>query len=105
LEDAMAVKKDPPFVCHVFVCTTDRQGKKRSCADFDSKLIRKMLKEEIGERGWKGRVRVSQSGCLGFCAEGPNVMIYPQNVWFSEVSADDVRLIISSVEKILSDAL
>jgi (2Fe-2S) ferredoxin len=97
----MAKQTESPFVCHIFVCTNDRQGKKRSCADFDSKLIRKMLKEEIGDRGWKGRVRVSQSGCLGVCAEGPNVMICPQNVWFSKVSADDVKMIISAVEGIL----
>jgi (2Fe-2S) ferredoxin len=100
----MAKQKESPFKCHIFVCTNDRKGKKRSCADFDSHRIRKELKEEISDRGWKGRVRVSQSGCLGFCAEGPNVMIYPQKVWFSEVSADDVSLIISGVEKNLSDA-
>ena len=97
----MTQKKESPFKSHIFVCTNDRKGKKRSCADFDSHRIRKKLKEEISDRGWKGRVRVSQSGCLGLCAEGPNVMIYPQNVWFSEVSANDMNDILSAVEGIL----
>lgn len=98
----MAKQKDSPYVCHVFVCTNDRLGKKKSCADGDSPAVRKLLKEEIGNRGWKGKVRVSQSGCMGLCAKGPNVMIYPQNIWFSEVSTGDVDLIVAKVAEILA---
>jgi (2Fe-2S) ferredoxin len=90
-----------PFVCHVFVCTYDREGKKKSCADHNSPEIRKALKTEVANRGWKNRVRVSQSGCLGACANGPVVIVYPQDIWFSEVSAGDVGLILSKVEEIL----
>ncbi|MEW6602425.1 MAG: (2Fe-2S) ferredoxin domain-containing protein [Nitrospirota bacterium] len=90
-----------PFICHVFVCTFDREGKKKSCADNNSPEIRKALKDEVSKRGWKDRVRVSQSGCLGACDHGPVVIIYPQDIWFSEVSADDVGLILSKVEEIL----
>ncbi|MCF8130148.1 MAG: (2Fe-2S) ferredoxin domain-containing protein [Deltaproteobacteria bacterium] len=97
----MAEQKESPFVCHVFVCTNDRLGKKKSCADGDSPAVRKALKEEIGNRGWKGKVRVSQSGCLGLCAKGPNVMIHPQNIWFSAVSTDDVGLIVSKIASFL----
>jgi (2Fe-2S) ferredoxin len=90
-----------PFICHVFVCTFDREGKKKSCADNNSTEIRKALKEEVANRGWKNRVRVSQSGCLGTCNNGPVVIIYPQDIWFSEVSAGDAGSILSKVEEIL----
>ncbi len=100
----MADQKESPFVCHVFVCTNDRLGKKKSCADGDSPAVRKSLKKEIGDRGWKGKVRVSQSGCLGLCAKGPNVMIHPQNIWFSQVSKSDVDLIVAKVAEILNEA-
>jgi (2Fe-2S) ferredoxin len=90
-----------PFVCHVFVCTFDREGKKKSCADNNGPEIRKALKEEVANRGWKNRVRVSQSGCLGACDNGPVVIIYPQDIWFSEVSTGDVGLVLSRVEDIL----
>lgn len=100
----MAVQKESPFVCHVFICTHDREGKKMSCADYESTRIRDILKEEVGSRGWKGRVRVSQSGCLGLCKDdAPNVLLYPQRIWFSGVSADDARLIIAKIEEILGD--
>lgn len=90
-----------PFICHIFVCTFDREGKKNSCADSNSPELRKTLKAEVADRGWKKRVRVSQSGCLGACDKGPVVIIYPQDIWFSEVSAVDVGLILSKVEEIL----
>ena len=79
----MAKKSKSPYLSHAFVCTNDRQGTRRSCADGDSHSIRMSLKEEIGSRGWKGKIRVSQSGCLGLCDKGPNVLLYPRAVFWS----------------------
>jgi (2Fe-2S) ferredoxin len=39
---------------------------------------------------------------MGLCATGPNVMLYPQKIWFSEVSTDDIGKILSKVEEILN---
>jgi len=39
---------------------------------------------------------------MGLCTKGPNVMIYPQRVWFSEVSPDDVDEIVSTLERIMA---
>ncbi len=97
----MAEQKESPYICHIFVCTNDRGGERKSCADQNSPLISKTLKKEVGNRGWKKQVRVSQSGCMGLCGKGPNVMIYPQKIWFSEVSIDDVGQIVSQIEAIL----
>ena len=99
----MAKQNEPPYAVHIFVCTNDRQGKRKSCADGNTPLIKKALKEGVAERGWKGHVRVSQSGCLGLCAKGPNVILYPQKIWFSEVLSDDVKDILSRVGEILGE--
>jgi len=98
----MANQKESPYVCHIFVCTNDRKGERKSCADQNSPLIRTTLKQEVSTRGWEKHVRVSQSGCMGLCATGPNVMLYPQKIWFSEVSIDDIGKILSKVEEILN---
>ena len=100
----LAELKESPYVSHIFVCTNDRGGKRKSCADNNSPAVRKSLKEAVADRGWKGRVRVSQSGCMGLCAKGPNVMIYPQKIWFSDVSTDDVDLIMNKIEETLNQA-
>jgi (2Fe-2S) ferredoxin len=99
----MTVQKESPYVCHVFVCTNDRSGERKSCADNKSPLIRKRLKEEMKTRGWEQKVRISQSGCMGLCGLGSNVMLYPQKIWFSDVYEDDLGTIISSIETILNE--
>jgi (2Fe-2S) ferredoxin len=99
----MLEQKESPYHCHVFVCTNDRNGKRKSCADNNSQLIKSKLKDAVNKKGWKGKVRISTSGCMGLCAKGSNVMIYPQKVWFSEFSPDDVDEIVSTIEHIMTD--
>jgi (2Fe-2S) ferredoxin len=100
----MATTRNSPYVCHIFVCTNDRGGKAKACADGQSPVVRSAMKEEIKERGWKGRVRVSKSGCMGLCQDGPNVIVYPQKIWFSGVSPDDLSQVFSSIEEIVETA-
>ena len=91
-----------PYMCHIFVCTNDRQGERKSCSDNESMEIRKQFKQIVESRGWKPNVRVSQCGCMGLCPDGPNVMLYPQSIWFSHVKPDDVETIATYIaEKIL----
>jgi (2Fe-2S) ferredoxin len=98
----MANKNESPYVAHVFVCTHDRGGEKKLCADNNSQMVKSKLKEAVNEKGWKEKVRISTCGCMGLCARGSNVMIYPQKIWFSEVSPDDVGEIISTIERVLA---
>lgn len=88
-----------PYTAHVFVCTNDRDGERKSCADNNSALVKSKLKAAVNKNGWKGKVRISTSGCMGLCVKGSNVMIYPQKVWFSEVMPDDVDEIVSTIER------
>ncbi len=97
----MEDEQKSPYDSHVFVCTNDRSGVRKSCADGNSQEIRTRLKSEINNRGWKGRVRVSQCGCMGLCAKGPNVMIYPQQSWFAAVTEEDTDAIIARLESML----
>jgi (2Fe-2S) ferredoxin len=99
----MLIQNETPFIAHVFVCTNDRGGERKSCADSNSQLVKEQLKEALDAKGWKGKVRVSTSGCMGVCAQGANVMIYPQKLWFSGVSPDDVEAIVSSIGQIMAN--
>lgn len=91
-----------PFACHVFVCINDRKGERRSCADGVGSQLKDLLKAGVEHRGWAGRVRVSQTGCLGLCARGPNVMIHPQGVWFSAVTPADIPAVLDAVASALA---
>jgi (2Fe-2S) ferredoxin len=97
----MSEPQKGPYRCHVFVCTNDRGGRRKSCADGNSPEVRKRLKQAVAEKGLKPQVRVSQCGCMGLCTDGPNVLLYPQGVWFSGVSEADVERILAVVEDAL----
>jgi (2Fe-2S) ferredoxin len=103
-EKKMVTQKESPFTAHVFVCTNDRGGERKSCADNNSQLIKSKLKEAVKKKGWKGKVRVSNSGCMGLCAKGSNVMIYPQKIWFPGVIPENTNEIVSALEGIMADA-
>ena len=95
--------KRVPYKCHVFVCVNGRQGAQKSCADGNSLQIRLRLKAEAEKKWPPDIVRVSQSLCMGLCQYGPNVIIYPHNIWFSGVKLDDVDSIISEIDRLLQN--
>jgi len=91
-----------PYQCHIFVCVKSRNGERKSCGDGESAGLKAALKDEINARGWKGKVRVSESGCLGVCGVGPNIMIYPQGTWLTQVKPSDLPDILKTVEPMLN---
>ncbi len=90
-----------PFACHIFVCTNCYNEGGKSCSSGNSEKIKKILKEEVRSRGWKERVRVSESGCMGLCTAGPNVLLHPQNIWFNDVGKDDIEAILARTKTII----
>jgi len=44
----------------------------------------------------KGGIRVNKAGCLDRCTEGPVMVIYPDNVWYSYKNKEDIDEIIQS---------
>jgi len=108
LRERREVEENPmenlPYKCLVLVCINDRHGARKSCADGDNKEVRARLKEAVKEKGWSPKhVRVSSSMCLGLCPHGPNVVIYPQERWFSGVKLDDVDRILAEIEGFLEE--
>lgn len=98
----MANTNESPWDVHVFVCTNDRGGQRKSCADNNSQTVKAQLKAAVNEKGWQGKVRISTSGCMGLCAKGSNVMVYPQKIWFSEVLPDAVDELVATIEHIVA---
>ncbi len=47
----------------------------------------------------KGAVRLSKSGCQGFCAQGPLVTIYPEGTLYVKVRPGDVKEIVEATIK------
>lgn len=96
-------KNHSPYKAHLFICIKSRRADRKSCGDSCGPDLKKTLKEEVTKRGWKPQIRISDSGCLGLCEAGPNIMIYPQKIWFSEVTPADVPEILQTLEEIMAE--
>ena len=83
-----------PYRKHLYVCLNRREDGRVCCAGREAEAILEKLKTYVAENGLKGRVRVNRSGCLDLCEQGPNVMVYPDNRWYSHVSLGNVEQII-----------
>jgi (2Fe-2S) ferredoxin len=88
----------PKFEKHIFVCINQRpEGSPRpSCNPTGTGELQWAFKQKLAERGLKHRVRANKSGCLDQCEHGPNVVVYPDAVWYGPVSVADVDEIIES---------
>lgn len=86
----------PHFEKHIFVCTNTRPAEHPtpSCGPKGGLEIQKKFKERLAALGLKSKVRANQSGCLDVCAQGVAVVIYPQGIWYKNVTVNDVDEII-----------
>ena len=64
------------------------------CHASDSQQLMANLREEIAKAGLADDVRVIQSGCFGFCAQGPIVKVMPDNVFYVQVKPEDAKEIV-----------
>jgi (2Fe-2S) ferredoxin len=85
-----------PFERIVFVCTNVRApGERVCCGGQGSAALHTRLKEMVKAKGLRVRVRASQSGCMDRCELGPNVMIFPDNIWLTKVGEEDLEGIVA----------
>jgi (2Fe-2S) ferredoxin len=86
------------FEKHIFVCGNQRPPESsRPCCDPEGKAaLQKLFKAKLKERGLKGKVRANQAGCLDQCEHGPNVVVYPDAIWYGHVTEADVDEIVDS---------
>jgi (2Fe-2S) ferredoxin len=86
------------FARHFFVCQTERPPTgKPSCANRGAADIYAALLQGLGSHPdlWD-QVAVTTSGCLGPCFDGPNLVVYPEGVWYAGVTPDDIPEIVES---------
>jgi (2Fe-2S) ferredoxin len=81
---------------HVFFCLNRRDPPRPCCACRNSEAMREYAKKRVKELGLAGphKVRVNAAGCMDRCEEGPVVVVYPEEVWYTYIDEKDIDEII-----------
>ena len=74
---------------HVLICGGT------GCTSSGSKTLQDAFNKNIADFGLEEEVKIVQTGCFGLCALGPIVIVYPDGTFYSRVTADDVKEIVS----------
>ena len=76
------------FRSHILVCGGT------GCRASGSETVHQAVVKEIAAKGLSDEVAIVETGCNGFCAAGPIMVIYPEGTFYQYVKADDVKEIV-----------
>jgi (2Fe-2S) ferredoxin/precorrin-6B methylase 2/DNA-binding CsgD family transcriptional regulator len=85
-----------PFRYHVFICDQKKPEGIPCCAARGSAATIEALRKQVAARGLMDDVQITLCGSLGVCERGPNLVVYPEGVWYSGVRPEDVPEIVES---------
>lgn len=85
--ESVCQKADPAKVC-VRICMT-------GCRAYGAEEVREAFNSEIRNRGLEEKIEIRETGCHGFCARAPVIIIDPQDIFYQQFSPQDVPEIVS----------
>ena len=82
---------------HVFFCCNQREQGAQCCNNHCAQDVRDYAKQKVKELklNGPGKVRVNMAGCMDRCEEGPVMVVYPEEIWYTYVDREDIDEIIS----------
>lgn len=75
----MAVFRTHMLICAGTGCTSNRSLK-----------VKEALEDELKKQGLQDEVKVVITGCNGFCAVGPVMVVYPEGIFYQKLTLEDV---------------
>lgn len=87
----------PRYRAHIFICLNERpkEHAKGCCVSKGSRELYEYMQRQFKTVGISN-IRINKSGCLGQCMHGPAMVIYPEGIWYSFTSNQDIDDIIHS---------
>ncbi len=81
---------------HIFVCTSCRiNGQQKGfCFSKGSVDIVQRFMEAIEENDLSSDVMITNTGCFGVCDKGPIAVVYPEGIWYGNLTDEDVDKIV-----------
>ena len=69
---------------HILICAGT------GCISSGTISVKDALENELKKHNLQDKVRIILSGCHGFCEKGPIFIVYPEDIFYCEVQAEDV---------------
>ncbi len=79
-----------PFRFHVFICDQQKPEGVPCCSACGSAGVIDALRREIASQGLLDVVQVTTCGSLGLCEHGPNMVVYPEGIWYGGLTPADI---------------
>ncbi|MDD1750798.1 MAG: NADH-quinone oxidoreductase subunit NuoF [Methanothrix sp.] len=64
------------------------------CVASGSMKVKAALQEELKKRGLEEEIKLVMTGCNGYCAEGPVVVVHPDEVFYQKVTVEEVPVLV-----------
>lgn len=64
------------------------------CVASGTMKVKAALREELKKRGLEEEIKLVLTGCNGYCAEGPVVVVHPDEVFYQKVTVEDVPALV-----------
>ncbi len=81
---------------HIFICTNQRpDGARICCGETQGLELVKEFKKLIKDHNLKIEMRAQKTGCMDICECGPNVVVYPDGIFYGKVQLQDVEEIVT----------
>jgi (2Fe-2S) ferredoxin len=85
-----------PFRYHVFICTQQKPEGTPCCSAGGSAKLLEVLQSELQRQGLFNDVQVTSCGCLGLCDGGPDMITYPDGIWYAGLKVEHIAEIVHS---------
>lgn len=84
------------FQHHVFFCTNQREDGEKCCGASGGQAMRDYAKKKLKTLNMNGagKCRINSAGCMDRCSEGPLLVVYPEEVWYTFIDEQDIDEII-----------
>ena len=64
------------------------------CHASGSLEVKEALQREITKQGLDHEIRIIETGCNGFCAQGPILLVQPEGIFYQKLRVEDIPFLV-----------
>ncbi len=64
------------------------------CVASGTAKVKTALEQELAKKGLAEEIKIVLTGCNGYCAEGPVMAVYPEEIFYQKVTPEEVPMLV-----------